>query len=61
MEHLIDDICAKTGIDRATAEKVAAYVKDNLPRLPALLGQTGGLGDTMGKVASKVGSVFGRH
>ena len=63
MENLINDICLKTGIDRATAEKVAGYLKDNFTRLPELLGspQQGGLKGKLSSVASKVSEVMGRH
>jgi hypothetical protein len=56
MENLINDICEKTGIDRATAEKVAGYLKDNMGRIPTLL--QGGGGGLKG-VAGKVGDVLG--
>ena len=54
MEQLINDLCNKTGIDRATAEKVAGYLKENATRLPEMLG-TGG-----GGIASKIGGMIGR-
>jgi hypothetical protein len=56
MEQLISDICEKTGIDRATAEKVAGYLKDNVTKLPQLLGEQGGAGG----IASKLGGFVGR-
>jgi hypothetical protein len=63
MENLINDICQKTGIDRATAEKVAGYLKDNMTRIPELLqtAQAGGLKGVVSSVASKVGEVMGRR
>jgi hypothetical protein len=51
MDKLIDDLIQKTGIDRATAEKVAGYLKDNLPRIAEMLGQKGGLGGVFGKIS----------
>jgi hypothetical protein len=54
MENLINELCTKTGVDRATAEKVVAYLKENATRLPELLG-SGGLG-----ITGKVGEVMGR-
>ncbi len=51
MDKLIDDISQKTGLDRATAEKVAMYLKDNLPRIAQMLGQQGGLSSVFGKIS----------
>lgn len=66
MENLINDICEKTGIDRATAEKVAGYLKDNMSKIPMLLqggagGAGGGMKGAIGNVASKVSDVVGRR
>jgi hypothetical protein len=51
-------LTAEVGLDRATAEKVAQFLKDNAHRLPELLGsdaaegvidrQLGGLGGIFG-------------
>jgi len=62
MDQLIDDICTRTGIDRATAEKVAVYVKENITRLPELLqaGEGSGVKKVIGNVASKVADVMRR-
>lgn len=63
MENLIEDICQKTGIDRATAEKVASYMRSNVSRIPQLLqgGEgTGGLKGAVSNVAGKVGDVMRR-
>ncbi|NUP11172.1 MAG: hypothetical protein HOW73_34435 [Polyangiaceae bacterium] len=62
MEKIINDLCEKTGIDRATAEKVANYLKENITRLPALL--RGGDGESkgvLGDVVGKFGSVMGKR
>jgi hypothetical protein len=66
MENLINDLCQKTGLDKATATKVASYMKDNIGRIPQLLqatGTAGGLKSAVGNVASKVGDIVGggRH
>ena len=62
MENLIDDICQKTGIDRATAEKVAGYMKDNMTRIPELMqaSQGGGLKGAVSGIAGNVSDVM-RH
>ena len=62
MDQLIDDICTRTGIDKATAEKVAVYLKENIGRLPALLqaGEAKGVKGALGNVASKVADVMRR-
>ncbi len=55
MEELINQLVTKVGIDRATAEKVANFLKDNASQLPKWLGQSGiadklpgGLGGMLG-------------
>lgn len=40
MEELMNGLIAKTGIDKATAEKVIAFLKENAHQIPKLLGQT---------------------
>lgn len=57
MDKLINDICEKTGLDRANAEKVAGYLKDNVTRIPAML-QGGDGSKGIGDVASKIGGAF---
>jgi hypothetical protein len=37
MDKLIDELTARVGLDRATAEKVVQFLKDNAHRLPELL------------------------
>lgn len=56
MDKLISDICQKTGLDRETAEKVAMYLKDNLPRIAQMLGQKG-----LGSVFGKISETMSRH
>jgi hypothetical protein len=56
MEKLINDMVQRVGIDRATAERVCTYLRDNASRLPEMLeGQQG----VMGKVSNKMGEMFG--
>lgn len=42
MEEFIQQMIAKVGIDRATAEKVIAFLQEHAANLPALLGKAGG-------------------
>jgi hypothetical protein len=58
MEKLINELCERTGIDRASAEKVASYMRDNMSRIPELLqgGKSGAAG-----IAGKVGEVLGKR
>jgi hypothetical protein len=62
MEKMINELVEKTGVDRATAEKVVAYLKDNASRIPELLGGAGGgVGGVAKSVINKVGDALGRH
>ena len=54
MEELINQLSAKTGIDKATATKVADFIQEHAADIPKWLGQSGimdelpgGLGDTI--------------
>ena len=63
MEHLIEDICQKTGIDRSTAQKVASYMQANVTRIPQLLqggDGGGGLKGAASNLAGKVGDAVRR-
>lgn len=54
MEELINQLVAKTGIDRGIAENVAKFIQDHAAEIPQWLGQgfadklPGGLGDMLG-------------
>jgi hypothetical protein len=41
MEEMINQMVAKVGIDRATAERVVQFLKDNADELPKWLGNIG--------------------
>lgn len=49
MDQLITLLKEKTGIDDATADKVAQFIKEHAHEIPQLLGKAG-----LGDVASKV-------
>ena len=61
MDKMINELVEKVGIDRATAEKVANYLKANASRLPEMLGAGGGIGGAAKSAVNKVGDVFGKH
>jgi hypothetical protein len=57
MEDFIEGLVAKVGLDRATAEKVVAFVKEHADEVPKWLASSGladklpgGLGDKLGKL-----------
>jgi len=54
MENLMDQLIAKTGIDRATATKVVEFLKEHAAEIPQWLGQTG-----LGTITEKAGALFG--
>lgn len=63
MEKLINELCERTGIDPATAQKVASYLQANATRIPELLGMGGDGGGTKGiaqNLTGKVGDMLGR-
>jgi hypothetical protein len=57
MEDFIQGLVQKVGLDRATAEKVVAFVKEHADDVPKWLASSGiadklpgGLGDKLGKL-----------
>lgn len=58
MDKLIDELTAKVGLDRGTAEKVVQFLKDNAHRLPELLGSDAAKG-LMDKLPGGLGGMFG--
>jgi hypothetical protein len=58
MEEMIAGLMKKVGLDRATAEKVFAFVKDNAEKVPEWIGKN----DTAKAIAGKIpglGGMFG--
>ncbi len=41
MDDLIEGLTEKVGIDKETAEKVVAFLKENASEIPALLAKAG--------------------
>ncbi|HEX2914974.1 MAG TPA: hypothetical protein VH186_29545 [Chloroflexia bacterium] len=56
MEELINQLVAKVGLDRPTAEKVANFLKDNASEIPKWLGSSG-IAD---KLPGGLGGMFGQ-
>jgi hypothetical protein len=68
MDELIKRITEKTGISedqaRSAVNMVAGFLKEKLPaplagQVDNVLGGEGGMSDTLGDVAGKVGNIFG--
>ena len=68
MDELIKRITEKTGISedqaRSAINTVAGFLKEKLPaplagQVDNVLGSGGGMSDTLGDAASKVGNIFG--
>jgi hypothetical protein len=49
MEELLSGLTEKVGLDKETAEKVIAFLKENAGKLPEMLG-----GDTMDAIKDKL-------
>jgi hypothetical protein len=58
LDKLLDDLTAKVGLDRGTAEKVVQFLKDNAHRLPELLGSDAARGVT-DSLPGGLGGMFG--
>jgi len=55
MDEMINQLVEKTGIDKATAEKVANFLKEHATEIAKWLGQAG----VMDKLPGGLGSMFG--
>jgi ABC-type proline/glycine betaine transport system substrate-binding protein len=53
MEEMINKLTQVVGIDKATAEKVAAFLKDHADQIPKWLG-----GDLKSKLPGGLGKLF---
>lgn len=58
VDKLLDELTAKVGLDRGTAEKVVQFLKDNAHRLPELLGSDAAKG-VIDKLPGGLGAMFG--
>ena len=59
MDQLINELCERTGIDRATAQKIASYLQANATRIPELLGLGGADGGGIKGFAQQAANKFG--
>jgi hypothetical protein len=59
MEEFIDQMAAKVGIDKATAEKVVAFLKEHAAELPKLLGENEMAKGMLDKLPGGIGGMFG--
>jgi hypothetical protein len=60
MEEFINQMCAKVGIDHATADKVIEFLKEHADELPKLLANAGPLGGLMGQAQGFLGGLGGK-
>ena len=60
MDELINQLVSKVGIDRATAEKVANFLKDNVDEIPKWLGSNAMAQDMLNKLPGGLGGMFGK-
>ena len=58
MEEFIETLITKVGIDRATAEKVVAVVKEHADDIPRWIGKSGVLDKLPGGLGDKLGSLL---
>lgn len=61
MDQLIEQLCAKTGIDRATADKVAQFIKNHAHEIPQWISQakSGEGGNVMDQAKGLLGGFMG--
>ncbi len=60
MEDLINQLVERVGIDKATAEKVVAFLKEHASEVPKWLGQNEMLKGAAEKLGGKFGGMFGK-
>ncbi len=58
MEEFVAKLADKVGIDKATAEKVVAFLKDHADEAVELLGKTGLKDKLPGGLGDKLGGLF---
>lgn len=59
METFVSELAERVGIDQATAEKVVEFVKENIHRLPELLGSASGPSSTGGGLLDSITGQLG--
>ncbi len=59
MENFVSELAERVGIDQATAEKVVEFIKENIHRLPELLGSANGAGNDGGGLLDSITGQLG--
>lgn len=55
MDEFINNMVAKTGIDKETATKVVDFIKEHASEIPALFSNNEGIGDLVQKASGLFG------
>lgn len=59
MDELLNGLIARVGLDKETAEKVIAFLKENAGELPQWLAKSGLQEKIAGKLPGGLGGLFG--
>jgi len=59
MDDLIQGLMSKVGLDKATAEKVIAFLKENADDIPAMLAKSGMADKLPAGLGKSLGGLFG--
>ncbi len=59
MDELVNQLVSKVGIDKATAEKVANFLKENAGEIPKWIGSNDMAKGVMDKLPGGLGDMFG--
>lgn len=59
MEDLVNQLVSKVGIDKASAEKVVAFLKEHATEIPKWLGESDVAKGVMDKLPGNIGGMFG--
>lgn len=60
MDEIINGLITKVGLDKETAEKVIAFLKEHADELPALLAKSGLQSKIGGALPGGLGGLFGK-
>lgn len=59
MDEFVNQLMSKVGLDKATAEKVVAFLKDNVDEIPKWLGSNDMAKGIMNNLPGGMGQMFG--
>lgn len=59
MDELLNGLIARVGLDKETAEKVIAFLKENASELPQMLAKSGLQEKITSKLPGGLGGLFG--